>query len=565
MPSSCNRGLVRAAVVLVALSFNVLPSGFIHGAAAATPDCADVLIVGARGSGEPGPGRPGWQPTPEDPYGLGPTVLSAVEQITGRLAGHRSTRVVAISYPAKAVLTPDILRKPDEYFVGLGQGVDAATSVLDGRVTCTQERVVLVGYSQGAMLMHRALRRLDASPSRRSILDRVDAVLLVGDGDRVTGDRITEIGTMHPSRKGIGLLWPSQSGSSAAKLPGTVGERVFGVCLRDDPVCDAPSIKLLIHDDYTGIAKSHLTKGSTQVAQRVLVRPLVKPDAITVPFAAGSPLRYQLTADVDPRRTLQWAVESNFLLPGGLTLSKSGLLSGTPTGVTFGPTRVRVRSVAGKEVSSWVDATITWRQADVGLTIFRPNGPAGFTSHVTGIVCPAPVNGTMYVIGQGAAQNDIGWYKTYRAPVDMISVVASYSAKPGTYPAFVACAEGSDPINWTTLRTVKRYDFAQTVATTRPKVKMPKTAMPGSTIVITDGGGCGTYTRTPQQVRIVVDGLPKPVTAPVDPAGHWGPLSITLPQNAASKWELDLTCRSAADGGPDYSMYYYGWFTIRAS
>ena len=54
---------------------------------------------------------------------------------------------------------------------------------------CPTTKVVLAGYSQGAMVVHRNLQALAASPN-------LAASLLIADGDRLPNDTTVNIGSV---------------------------------------------------------------------------------------------------------------------------------------------------------------------------------------------------------------------------------------------------------------------------------------------------------------------------------------------------------------------------------
>jgi predicted esterase len=80
---------------------------------------------------------------------------------------------ISVDYPADTVVSKDFLLKIDEYFTGISNGVGFVRRTLRQRAeACPYERIVLAGYSQGAMVMHRALNELRVSVSDRGILKR---------------------------------------------------------------------------------------------------------------------------------------------------------------------------------------------------------------------------------------------------------------------------------------------------------------------------------------------------------------------------------------------------------
>lgn len=244
-------------------------------AEAAASGCRDILFVGARGSGEPGPGTPGWKPTADDPHGLGGPVLSAYSRFVGHLGGTLTVAVQSVNYPATRVQS--LYRNTDKFFNGLSEGVNKADSVIRRQaVKCPDQRLVVAGYSQGAMVMHRLIHRYRNSPSGKDILRRLNAAVLIGDGDRVRGDTTMDAGTMHARLQGIGHVFPSQSGSSGSRFPAALGARIFEVCNANDPVCDSTGVLgdlvfLRVHFQYP---KSMALRQAVQdAAARLLISP----------------------------------------------------------------------------------------------------------------------------------------------------------------------------------------------------------------------------------------------------------------------------------------------------
>jgi hypothetical protein len=98
---------------------------------------------------------------------------------------------------------------------------------------CPTSKVVLAGYSQGAMVVHRNLQALAGSPN-------LAAALLVADGDRRPDDPTLNLGTASgiPERgKGVAQDWPILA-HAPALLPTDIGARTISVCDLGDAVCD---------------------------------------------------------------------------------------------------------------------------------------------------------------------------------------------------------------------------------------------------------------------------------------------------------------------------------------
>ena len=98
---------------------------------------------------------------------------------------------------------------------------------------CPTSQVVLAGYSQGAMVVHRNLHALDASPN-------LAAALLVADGDRRPEDPTINLGSVTSvpgAGMGVAQDWPMLA-KAPAPLPVSVGMRTISVCNLGDAVCD---------------------------------------------------------------------------------------------------------------------------------------------------------------------------------------------------------------------------------------------------------------------------------------------------------------------------------------
>jgi hypothetical protein len=97
---------------------------------------------------------------------------------------------------------------------------------------CPGERLVLAGFSQGAMVIHRSMQILGSR-----VTDRIDAIVLIGDGDRLPHDDGQLLGSAGAKAKGVGLWYPKFSLAGGAKF-GAIGGRVFSLCNSLDIVCD---------------------------------------------------------------------------------------------------------------------------------------------------------------------------------------------------------------------------------------------------------------------------------------------------------------------------------------
>lgn len=173
-------------------------------------DCDPYLVVTARGTGEPSQGQ----------------LLSPVARAVSQ-ARPGDVEVLDLDYPADT----DIKE-------GGTIGVRTLVDVLRVQAeTCPAQRFVLLGYSQGALVVGDAL----AAPENRMVgptvgsvdeetLDRVLAVVLYGD-PRFVGDEAYNVGSYDVETDG---LLPRPDGALDA-----VGERIRDYCVAGDFICQS--------------------------------------------------------------------------------------------------------------------------------------------------------------------------------------------------------------------------------------------------------------------------------------------------------------------------------------
>lgn len=227
--SSRFRLRVTGAIAVVGIAL-LSPGIGAPSAAAANADCAPVLVLGARGSGEPQSGT-----AADGGSGLGQQTYQAAVALKQRLPGV-DVAVEAVPYPAASMIV--LAADPSTYFAGLEKGVTwTRARVAQSVAQCPDQRVVLMGYSQGAMVMHRAIQDVVAAGDTAA-LSRIDGAVLLADGDRAAGDGVRRWGT---AKRGVGLArqLPALSGVRSTPIPRDVARRVQSVCDRGDSVCDA--------------------------------------------------------------------------------------------------------------------------------------------------------------------------------------------------------------------------------------------------------------------------------------------------------------------------------------
>jgi hypothetical protein len=353
------------------LPYNVYPSTSLGSLL-----CADVLFLAARGSGESGPGGAKEDPGDGD-AGIGGPVRTAYESFTASLTDGRSvTRPVSVSYPADNVLPNAVI---GSYIPDLWKGVKEVRRALTERAAhCPNERIVLAGYSQGAMVMHRILTNAitsgvtDQLPS--AILNRIDALILIADGDRVANDTTTKYGSARPSAQGVGTQLDHTAGHD--RLSQDQGAETLSICNAGDAVCDfrvryvpGCDTACVIAQLAAGIA-IHLSYTDSQVVRDAGAEaaalaesvPAVGGDAISVVGTVGLPLNRQLSATYNPYYvdSISWAPAPGAHLPAGLTLDSGGLLHGTPSAATSGDVELRITTTnLGVARSISVESTFT--------------------------------------------------------------------------------------------------------------------------------------------------------------------------------------------------------------
>lgn len=235
-----------ACAVAVAASALV---GLTAGTANAAPGCPDVHWMGVAGSGER---------TEHDIAangGMGQIVYESYQALQQQLAAEgRTMTAEAVNYPAEDV-PPDA--GVGDWLEYMGS-VDAGTAALGAQYAaftaqCPTSKVVLAGYSQGAMVVHRNLAALDADPN-------LSAALLIADGDRHPDDTTVNIGSASTDPEktgGAAQDWPILA-HAPALLPANMGVRTISVCDAGDAVCDydpdadeVSATAVAIHTSYT--------------------------------------------------------------------------------------------------------------------------------------------------------------------------------------------------------------------------------------------------------------------------------------------------------------------------
>jgi pimeloyl-ACP methyl ester carboxylesterase len=241
-------------------------------------DCRKFFVVGARGSGEAPQGDP---PTYSDNAdGFGSRAYNAYygfKQLTSAYGYSDSDfKLLGLRYRALGVLFNPLNFGTDAYFASIFEGVESVIDDLyDQRSKCPSERAILVGYSQGALVMHLALRELEQSDPGMLSSSRIASVMLIADPAKVAHGHETvwqEDEFEAPPDSGIDKaqgLWTKGHLYNWAALPATIVSRTISFCHDNDIVC-APGLgsNTSIHTQYyTATVLNHMGEW---MARRVL-------------------------------------------------------------------------------------------------------------------------------------------------------------------------------------------------------------------------------------------------------------------------------------------------------
>jgi alpha-tubulin suppressor-like RCC1 family protein len=295
--------------------------------------CADALVVGVNGNAE------------HHGYGqaYGKTVNAVVSRVVARAEAHG--RSVAVrSVPMRTQKPRVVLRDrhtPTSHtlaMLGRGKVRHWRSPVVDGVrdtrrlvaasiAACPDRPVLLVGYAQGAAVVHRVLVRAAAEGGLSGLIGGV----LVSDPERV-GRSVAHpvLGDPAARRRDRGLF--PEVLRSVPDVPATQGAyAVWSVCTRHDLVCD-PS-RAAVRTSLAA-ARSYARSPALRVAakeawQQLALWPVPAPRHQVLTGAVGETVRRQLTVAPGTRGRVAWTEAVG--LPSGLTLSSTGLLSGTPT------------------------------------------------------------------------------------------------------------------------------------------------------------------------------------------------------------------------------------------
>jgi len=250
---------------------------------AALTSCSEKVIIGARGSGETPQGDApdyGISSSSTDGYaqGFGTPAWFAADEMATRMAEFRPGIVVkryGLKYPALPMPWDmsggNIVSNSGAYAASIDAGVEELWRLLhtEGQ-QCggSQHRVGLVGYSQGALVIHITLRRLE-QVGDTAALNQIGAVALIADPARVANgpetvweDRFLVAGNGVSNAEGVWNVvgdWADPLPGDApyapllfGPLPSAVTGKTISLCHNGDPVCAWNTRPVILNFDEHG-------------------------------------------------------------------------------------------------------------------------------------------------------------------------------------------------------------------------------------------------------------------------------------------------------------------------
>lgn len=176
--------------------------------------CADLVVIGARGSTQ----------DPDLNFGVGTEVRLTVEQLARRLHRRSDTtlRIEAIRYDSSETATLEA------YQANVARGARMMTRRLEKlEQRCPDSRFALVGFSQGAQVVHAASVDVSASVARR-----VPLVAMIADPRHNPSDDIVQWSYAAAPVKGNGRL------GSGTPIDRDLQQSAIALCVEGDEICN---------------------------------------------------------------------------------------------------------------------------------------------------------------------------------------------------------------------------------------------------------------------------------------------------------------------------------------
>ena len=215
-----------------------------------SPECADVLFIGVRGSGEGPQGDPPFFTNDFDGFGTRMwTSYQAFEQQLRELEPNATVKAYGLRYRALGLPYNVINMGTDAYFNSIYDGVDKLNAYVDAETArCAGDvpRLVLAGYSQGALVVHIVLRQFAEFEPEMLSPSRLGAVILLADPAKTpNGSETIWQGANELAGAGIRnaegvwhkLFKAYNETTYHGPLPTAITDRTVSLCHENDWVC----------------------------------------------------------------------------------------------------------------------------------------------------------------------------------------------------------------------------------------------------------------------------------------------------------------------------------------
>jgi cutinase len=187
--------------------------------------CAYVTVIGARDSGQPQGDTKGQL------SGFGAEASGAAQEAMRQLGKSKTVHYVPLRYPATGnnIYLPGRVPSP-AYSQSVKAGIAALKVQVDYFVrACPSTKIVLIGFGQGAQVIHEAAAGMSAPTAKR-----ISVVALIADPRRNVKDPIA----WNPMA-GRGVSYNGALGAGPLLPKGFAG-RAASFCHASDPVCNFP-------------------------------------------------------------------------------------------------------------------------------------------------------------------------------------------------------------------------------------------------------------------------------------------------------------------------------------
>lgn len=194
--------------------------------------CGDARFIALAGSGEKFRAR--------DDLTISPTVYSSYLAFKATLGRNKNISIRVVDYPAESVL---VIPNFPRYIGGKNQGVDRLLDELRVAKEQNCRRIVLSGYSQGAIAIHQAVNRPEIA-NDEYYRGAIRAIILIADGSRVRQSGAILFGTARSDSSGLCLSIPfaCQGTEQITDIAPAFRSSTINVCNVNDVVCDYSTV-----------------------------------------------------------------------------------------------------------------------------------------------------------------------------------------------------------------------------------------------------------------------------------------------------------------------------------